>query len=82
MPITAAYVFGSWAKGTQHKDSDIDVCIVSPKLKGWHSRVQALSRAPYDDLLAIEPHGFTPKEFKPEEDPLAYEIVKYGIKVI
>ena len=26
--ITAVYLFGSYAKGTEHKDSDIDVAII------------------------------------------------------
>lgn len=82
LPITAAYLFGSWAKGTQHKDSDIDVCVISPQLKGWTYKNRKLSKLPYDDLLSIEPHGFKPEDFNPAADPLAYEIVKYGIRVI
>lgn len=82
LPITSAYLFGSWAKGKQHKWSDIDMCIVSPKLRGWTTRHRNITTLPFTDLDIIEPHGFNPKEFKPEEDPLVYEIMKYGIKVI
>ena len=34
--VDSAFLFGSYAKGTQHKYSDIDVCIVSPKLTKCH----------------------------------------------
>jgi predicted nucleotidyltransferase len=31
---TAAYIYGSQAVGTSHRDSDIDVAVVSPDLSG------------------------------------------------
>ena len=33
LPIQAVYLFGSYAKGTAHQWSDIDLCIISPKFK-------------------------------------------------
>ncbi len=33
LPIHEVYLFGSFAKDKQHKWSDIDVCIISPKFK-------------------------------------------------
>lgn len=80
--INSAYLFGSWAKGTQHKDSDIDLAIVSPMFTSWHKKTQRLAKAKYLDLVDVEPHGFHPKDFKPEENPVAYEVVKHGIKII
>jgi predicted nucleotidyltransferase len=34
MPIEAVYLFGSYAKGTANKDSDIDVALVVNHFKG------------------------------------------------
>jgi len=31
--VKAVLLYGSWKKGTQTKKSDIDICIVAPKLK-------------------------------------------------
>ena len=82
-PVSAAYLFGSYAKNTQRKWSDIDVAIISPKFKFrfgksymrlWDFREEVDSR--------IEPHGFTKTDFKNLADPLVYEIRKTGIRVI
>ncbi len=81
-PFSAVYLFGSYAKGEAHKWSDIDVAVVSDKLKRnrdknrfllWHIRREVDSM--------IEPHGFTVKDFQDECDPMVYEIKKTGIKI-
>lgn len=82
VPIQAAYLFGSWAKGTQHKNSDIDICVVSPTFRSWEQKVRTLGNAQYEDFLVIEPHGYHPKDFKPSENPVAQEILKHGIRLI
>ncbi|KKQ88036.1 MAG: polymerase, beta-like protein region protein [Parcubacteria group bacterium GW2011_GWF2_38_8] len=82
-PISAAYLFGSYAKGKANKWSDIDTAIISPKFKNrfgksymrlWDFREEIDNR--------IEPHGFTATDFKNLADPLVYEIRKTGIKVV
>ena len=81
-PFSAIYLFGSYAKGSSHKWSDIDVAIISNKLKKnrdenenllWHIRRKVDSM--------IEPHGFTVKDFQNIDDPMVYEIKKTGIKI-
>ncbi len=81
-PFSAIYLFGSHAKGKAHKWSDIDVAVVSDKMKRnrdkgrfllWHIR--------RDVDTMIEPHGFTVKDFQDECDPMVYEIKKTGIKI-
>ena len=80
--LEALYVFGSFAKGTPHLDSDIDVAVVSESLSG----------DPIDDfvLLAgfrrgiderIEPHPFRPEDFT-EDNPEAAEIMRTGIRIL
>ncbi|MEK7065277.1 MAG: nucleotidyltransferase domain-containing protein [Patescibacteria group bacterium] len=82
VPIKNAYLFGSWAKGTEHKDSDIDLAIISPSFRTWEKKADKLSHAMRMDFSMIESHGFHPKQFNTQTNPVAYEIKKYGIKII
>ena len=82
VPIFGVYVFGSFAKGTQHKWSDIDVCVVSSAFKNAWSSSKYLWKKRSDDVyLTIEPVGFTPKDFKEESSSLIHEIKRNGIKI-
>ena len=57
MPIEAVYLFGSYAKGTANKDSDIDVALVVNSFKGDYFDVIPpiwLLREKVD--FRIEPH--------------------------
>lgn len=80
-PIRTAYLFGSYAKGTPRDWSDVDVAIVSPKLKkdGTFSYLGTLRRSK-DRLHFISPIGYHPHDFR-SDDPLVREIKKYGIKI-
>lgn len=82
-PFSAVYLFGSYAKNKAHKWSDIDVAVITNKLKKnrdknenllWHIRRGV--------NIMIEPHGFTVKDFQDECDPMVYEIKKTGIKIV
>lgn len=78
LPIQQVFLFGSWAKGTASKDSDIDLCIISKdfsKIDPW--QYLWTKRIELDDYV-IQPVGFHLKDFR-DEDPLAYEIKKTGI---
>lgn len=82
-PFSAIYLFGSYAKGTSHKWSDIDVAVVSDKMKRNRDESRFLLwRIRRDVDLMIEPHGFTVKDFQDDNDPMVYEIKKTGIKII
>lgn len=75
-------VFGSHAKGTNHEWSDIDVCVVSPRLGNEvFDEMVALDKltASIDDR--IEPHPMNPTDLNNKYDTLATEIRKYGIQV-
>ncbi|MFH1837904.1 MAG: nucleotidyltransferase domain-containing protein [Candidatus Kuenenbacteria bacterium] len=76
------YLFGSCAKKNQNKWSDIDVAIITDKLKKnkdknrfllWDIRMDVDTR--------IEPHGFTVEDFQNEYDPMVYEIKNTGIEI-
>jgi predicted nucleotidyltransferase len=81
-PFSAIYLFGSQVQGRATKWSDIDVAVVSDKLKRdydqgtfllWDLRMDVDTR--------IEPHGFTVSEFKDSANPLVHEIKTTGIKI-
>ncbi len=76
--VQTAYLFGSFAKGNAHADSDIDVAIIlNQKQLSFDSEME-LVKLRRDIDLRIEPHAFLKKDFN-ENNPLAHEILKYGI---
>ena len=82
-PVSSVYLFGSYAKNRAHKWSDIDIAVVSDKLKRNYEKNRSMlyrTRLLVDDRL--EPHGFTKKDFQNLADPMVYEIRETGIKVI
>lgn len=82
-PFSAIYLFGSYAQNKNNKWSDIDVAVVSDKLKrNWWKNEVLLSHISLDIDSRIEPCGFTVKEFKDNSDPMVYEIKKTGIRVV
>lgn len=84
LPISHAMIFGSHAKGTARKDSDIDVAIISPKLRNSSHSIRYLLHKAHEldtSQFYIEPHGFHPKEFV-EENPIVWEIKKTGVSVL
>jgi predicted nucleotidyltransferase len=80
-PITGAYLYGSYAKGTAHKDSDIDLAIVADE---WKPDIieahMALARAACAIDTRIEPHPFRSDDFN-AENPSARMILKTGIAI-
>ncbi|MBP5477659.1 MAG: nucleotidyltransferase domain-containing protein [Paludibacteraceae bacterium] len=50
------YLYGSYSKGTAHKDSDIDVAVVVPKISGnWFTVVPPLWKYARQVNSMIEP---------------------------
>lgn len=80
LPIKKVIIFGSQAKRTTHKWSDIDVCIISPKFRDNFRALHYLLMKSYEVKTLIEPHPFHPKDFV-NEDPLVWEIKKTGIAI-
>lgn len=78
----AIYLFGSHADGRAHKWSDIDVAVISNKLKrNYENNRFLLWDFRLDVDTRIEPHGFTADDFKYDRDPMVYEIKRTGIRV-
>ncbi|MBU4331828.1 nucleotidyltransferase domain-containing protein [Patescibacteria group bacterium] len=80
--FSAVYLFGSHVRDKANKWSDIDVAVVSDRLKRNIDKNRFLLWKMRRDIdTRIEPHGFTIKDFQDECDPMAYEIRKTGIKI-
>jgi len=79
--IDAAYLFGSYAKGTQHADSDIDIAIVSKDISNRiNDRIQMMNLT-WKISVDIEPHPYNTKNFRQDEYMLVGEILRTGIRV-
>lgn len=78
--VKKAFLFGSFAKNQQHRDSDIDVAIVlrSSKLTDKADLDLMIARRGVD--MRIEPHPILAKDFN-KNSPLVQEVVKYGIPI-
>jgi len=79
--LEAAYLYGSYAKGYAHQDSDIDVALVSPDLTGWVDDWEKMRPAVLEMDSRIEPVRFHPDSFV-NENPLAWEVKTTGIPLI
>lgn len=79
--IKKAYLFGSYAKGNEHNDSDIDIAIVVGKMDDFFSIQMQLMRLRRTIDLRIEPHPIWEGDFN-IQNPFAYEIQKTGIELI
>lgn len=81
IPVSQSYLFGSFAKGTPNKDSDIDLALVSASFEG----IRFKDREKFVPLLVkfveLEPHPFKPEDFN-ENSPFAREIIRTGIKLV
>jgi predicted nucleotidyltransferase len=78
--ILQAFLFGSFAKGTNHDDSDIDVAIVINNVSDIIDTQIEMMKLRRNVDLRIEPHPFRISDFN-RNDPLVNEILKHGIKL-
>ena len=78
--ISKAYLFGSYAKGTNKPESDIDIAFIFNELKDEiDMQIQLMKlRRKFD--LRIEPHPFEQKDLI-EGSPLLDEILQTGVLI-
>ncbi len=80
--FSSIYLFGSYAKEKQHKYSDIDIAVVSKKMKrNYNKNLDLLYQKGFEVNDKLEIHAFTPEDFKIGYPPLAHEIKLTGIRV-
>lgn len=81
-PFVAVYLFGSYAKGTAGKWSDIDVAVLSDSFKkNMNKSEEMLWKLGILADPRIEPVGIAPDDFKKGKSVLASEIKKTGVRI-
>ena len=78
--ITKAYLFGSYAKGTNREESDIDIAIIFKELSDAVDMQIKLMKLRRKFDVRIEPHPFDEKDLE-ENNPFLNEILKTGISL-
>jgi predicted nucleotidyltransferase len=84
LSVQKVIVFGSQAKGTFTRDSDIDIAVISRDFEkmGLWDRAKYLGRAARNIPYPIEALGFSPSQLKKiERGTILDEITRSGIEV-
>lgn len=78
--ILHAYLFGSYAKDSSHKHSDIDIALIIDDFSDYFDTQVDLMYLTRTIDSRIEPHPFKLEDFN-HDDPLAHEVLEYGIEI-
>ena len=81
--VKAIILFGSYAKGTNHKDSDIDIAIITDDIKcnDIFDEQLNLKKLRRNIDYRIEPHLIEVADYDNIETPFIQEVIDTGIKV-
>ena len=79
--VTAIILFGSYAKGTENEDSDIDIAIISSDFSDIIEDGAKLIGLTWKIDTRIEPHPITTEDYQKVSNPFVREVVDTGIKV-
>ncbi len=82
LSFSEAWLFGSYAKGNQHDNSDIDIAIVlnENEKHTFETDVKLMVIRKGEETI-IEPHAFTKDEFD-KKVPIVKQILQFGEKII
>ncbi|MBO5348345.1 MAG: nucleotidyltransferase domain-containing protein [Clostridia bacterium] len=78
--VKSVYLFGSYAKGTNHNDSDIDIAVILESEEDTIDLMVELMMLTQNIDLRIEPHPIKNEDFE-EGNPFIDEIKNTGLKV-
>ncbi len=79
--IESIILFGSYAKGTENDDSDIDIAIISSDFNDIIEDGAKLIGLTWKIDTRIEPHPITTEDYEKISTPFVKEILDTGIKV-
>ena len=57
-------LFGSWAKGAAHRNSDVDILVIGPFAAPWWTRARGLLGALREFPVEVDLHMLTPEEYE------------------
>ena len=78
--VKNAMLFGSYVKGTNNEDSDIDIALIFEKVPDVIDTQIELMKLRRNIDLRIEPHPFRIEDFN-IDDPIVNEIMNNGVKI-
>lgn len=74
------FLFGSYARGNQNPDSDIDIAVIFNDYNDFMDMQLELMRIRRKIDTRIEPHPFRENEFN-LSNPMVNEILKFGMQI-
>ena len=74
------FLFGSYARGTNREESDIDVAVILDEFENVMDMQLELMRLRRQIDSRIEPHPFREADFN-VTNPIAHEILTYGQRI-
>lgn len=79
-PVKQMFLYGSYARGNFHKDSDIDLAIILNELPDPFQTQVNLLKLTWKFDTRVEPHPFDAKDFA-SSNPVINEILRTGIEI-
>lgn len=79
--VTAVILFGSYAKGTENENSDIDIAVISDDFDDIYDAMAVLMGMTWDTDARIEPHPIKKKDYDEVSNYFVKEVINTGIKV-
>lgn len=79
--IDEIILFGSYAKGTENEDSDIDIAVISNDFDDIFEDGANLIELTWKIDTRIEPHPILTEDYENIATPLVQEIIDTGIKI-
>jgi len=84
MPISKAFVFGSYAKNKVNPDSDLDLCFISSKFEDRiksSARLRTIVHFSFPEIdIPLDIAVYKPKDFV-KTIPLVHEIKQHGKEI-
>lgn len=79
--VETIILFGSYAKGTENEDSDIDIAIISSDFSDIIEDGAKLIGLTWKIDTRIEPHPITTEDYEKISNPFIKEVINTGIYV-
>lgn len=79
--LRKAILFGSYARDTQTKYSDIDVALVADEFCSVPTEDIKLFFKAMRKYYMVQPQTFNTKDFSPDKNPFVDEILRTGIEI-